>query len=59
MTTARYNVKKFPEPWLQQPPQGWRRYRIKDIAQLSPGFSDPGPELTDQCAVVPVLTTRS
>jgi restriction endonuclease S subunit len=54
MTTAQYNIKKFPESWLQQPPEGWRYYRIKDIAQLSPGFSDPGPELTDQCAVVPM-----
>jgi type I restriction enzyme S subunit len=42
------------EPWIKERPQNWRRFRIKDIAQVSPGFSDTPPAPTEQCAVIPM-----
>jgi restriction endonuclease S subunit len=45
---------KTAEPWLKETPQDWRRFRIKDIAPLSPGFSESAPAPTDQCVVIPM-----
>lgn len=40
--------------WFMEVPQSWRRFRIKDIAQLSPGFSGAVPMPSDPCVVVPM-----
>jgi len=40
--------------WLGSVPDEWQSFRIKDVAQLSPGFSDGTPELTELCTVVPM-----
>jgi type I restriction enzyme S subunit len=42
------------EPWIKETPQNWRRFRIKDISQVSPGFSDTSPAPTEQCVVIPM-----
>jgi len=40
--------------WIGRIPNEWRSFRIKDVTQLSPGFSSKAPQLTDLCTVVPM-----
>ena len=40
--------------WIGRIPNEWRSFRIKDVAQLSPGFSSKAPSLTELCTVVPM-----
>lgn len=42
------------EPWLDAVPADWPASRIRNVAQLSPGFSDGPPEPNEPCAVVPM-----
>lgn len=42
------------EVWLGDTPFQWRPFRIKDVAQLSPSFSNEPPEADELCTVVPM-----
>ena len=42
------------EPWLDKLPMGWTRSRIRNVAKLSPWYSDGQPAATEGCAVVPM-----
>ena len=48
------NVSKKADPWIGDIPQDWNRFRIKDIAEISPGFSDFVPTSNEKCVVVPM-----
>ncbi|MCX7097655.1 MAG: restriction endonuclease subunit S [Methylococcales bacterium] len=38
--------------WLGKIPQRWKPYRIKDVAKLSPTYSEYKPDQDDNCTVV-------
>jgi type I restriction enzyme, S subunit len=40
--------------WLGKIPQGWKQYRIKDVAELSPNYSENKPEPDELCSVIPM-----
>jgi len=40
--------------WLGDIPQGWKQYRIKDVAELSPNYSGNKPEPDELCTVIPM-----
>lgn len=42
------------EPWLDTIPPDWKSSRIRNVAQLSPGYSDGPPENDEVCTVVPM-----
>ncbi len=42
------------EPWLGAVPADWTSSRIRNIAALSPGFSDGAPLSDELCTVVPM-----
>jgi len=42
------------ETWLGFVPHEWQSFRIKDISQLSPGFSSSKPDASELCTVVPM-----
>lgn len=42
------------EPWLNGVPAGWRTSRIRNVAQLSPGYSNGKPTPEELCTVVPM-----
>jgi type I restriction enzyme S subunit len=54
VTAVSHELIKTVEPWIKETPQNWGRFRIKDIALFSPGFSDSPPGPTDQCVVIPM-----
>ena len=41
-------------PWLDDAPGDWTRFRVKDIAALSPSLSEGTPAPTETCTVVPM-----
>ena len=41
-------------PWLDYEPGDWTRFRVKDIAALSPPLSEGAPAPTETCTVVPM-----
>lgn len=47
-------MQKTTESWLSYIPDEWQPNRIKDAAQLSPGFSNGAPDPTELCTVVPM-----
>ena len=42
------------EPWLDAAPEDWPPSRIRNVAQLSPGYSENAPEPHELCTVVPM-----
>lgn len=42
------------EVWLGDVPSQWRSFRIKDVARLSPNFSNGAPEVNELCSVIPM-----
>jgi len=42
------------EPWLGRVPAEWSRSRIRNVADLSPSFSDGVPTVNETCTVVPM-----
>lgn len=40
--------------WIGRVPIKWQSFRIKDVAQLSPRFSNGKPGLTELCAIIPM-----
>ena len=42
------------EPWLGQIPTDWIRSRIRNVATLSPRFSDAPPAADEPCTIVPM-----
>lgn len=40
--------------WIEDIPQGWKQYRIKDVAELSPRYSQEKPDLETLCTVIPM-----
>jgi len=42
------------EPWLNSAPSGWQSNRIRNVAQLSPGYSNGKPMPDDLCTIVPM-----
>jgi len=48
------NLNRATEPWLDTVPAGWRSSRIKNVAQLSPSYSDGPPAPNELCTVVPM-----
>ena len=42
------------EPWLKTVPADWPASRIRNVAQLSPGYSGKPPQSDETCAVVPM-----
>jgi len=45
---------KTNEPWLAATPADWTSSRIRNVAQLSPGYSGRPPRPGELCAVVPM-----
>jgi len=48
------NLVQANEPWLSSVPAKWPSSRIRNIAQLSPGYSASPPKPNEACAVVPM-----
>jgi len=48
------NVVQANEPWLDTVPADWHSSRIRNVAQLSPSYSDGPPTLDELCTVVPM-----
>jgi hypothetical protein len=48
------NLVKANEPWLDSVPANWTLRWIRNIAQLSPGYSDQPPINDELCTVVPM-----
>ena len=42
------------EPWLDAVPADWPSSRIRNVAQLSPSYSDGPPTPDELCTVVPM-----
>ncbi len=42
------------EPWLDTVSDNWPASRIRNVAQLSPGYSDGPPKKDEVCTVVPM-----
>jgi len=42
------------EPWLGTVPADWKQSRIRNVTQLSPGYSGNPPESEELCSVVPM-----
>lgn len=42
------------EPWLGRIPSDWKRTRIRNIADLSPGYSQDPPAPSEMCTIVPM-----
>lgn len=42
------------EPWLDKVPSDWHASRIRNVAQLSPTYSDGEPTPDESCTVVPM-----
>lgn len=40
--------------WIGEIPQDWKRYRIKDVSDLSPTYSDDKPDSEELCTVIPM-----
>lgn len=40
--------------WIGEIPQGWKRHRIKDVAELSPTYSANKPDSEMLCTVIPM-----
>jgi len=40
--------------WIERVPIKWQSFRIKDVAQLSPRFSNGKPGLKELCAIIPM-----
>lgn len=40
--------------WLSETPADWRPFRLKEVARVSPPFSGNGPDVTDDCSVIPM-----
>lgn len=49
-------MQKTNDLWLGSVPTEWQSFRVKDVAQLSPGFSSDAPQLTELCTVIPMET---
>lgn len=48
------SVLRVDAPWLDAPPTEWQRTRIRNVAQLSPNFSQAKPKPDELCVVVPM-----
>jgi type I restriction enzyme S subunit len=48
------NVVPTNEPWLDTVPADWPSSRVRNVAQLSPGYSDGAPASDELCTVVPM-----
>ena len=48
------NVVQANEPWLDTVPADWPSSRIRNVAQLSPTYSDGLPTPEEPCTVVPM-----
>jgi type I restriction enzyme S subunit len=48
------NLVSANEPWLDKVPSDWSASRIRNVAQLSPGYSDGTPGPNEPCTVVPM-----
>ena len=48
------NVVQANEPWLDTVPADWPPSRIRNVAQLSPSYSDGPPTPDERCTVVPM-----
>jgi len=42
------------EVWLGDVPSQWKSFRIKDVARLSPNFSNGMPQINELCSVIPM-----
>ena len=42
------------EPWLGKVPADWGSTRIRNVAELSPGYSNGQPEKNEMCTIVPM-----
>lgn len=40
--------------WLENIPDDWKAFRLKDLIEISPTFSDGGPKNGDKCSVIPM-----
>ncbi len=40
--------------WLDEMPRDWQRSRIRNVAQLSPGYSSTPPATDELCTIVPM-----
>ncbi len=49
-------MQKTNDIWIGSVPKEWQSFRIKDIAQLSPNFSNGTPQKTELCTVIPMET---
>lgn len=54
MISSYQEVQNSDEVWLGDVPSQWTPFRIKDVAQLSPPFSNGAPERRELCAVIPM-----
>lgn len=48
------NVVPVNEPWFDTAPTDWPLSRVRNVAQLSPGYSDGAPAPNELCTVVPM-----
>jgi type I restriction enzyme S subunit len=48
------NVVPANEPWLDSVPADWPSSRVRNVAQLSPGYTDGAPTPDELCTVVPM-----
>jgi len=48
------NMQNTNELWLGFVPREWQYFRVKDIAQLSPSFSNGNPTPNELCTVIPM-----
>lgn len=47
-------AEKNVEPWLEKNAIDWKKSRIKNVAELSPNFSEKSPDVNELCSVVPM-----
>ncbi len=40
--------------WIGAIPQDWQRYRIKDVSELSPTYSENKPDTEEICTFIPI-----
>ena len=40
--------------WIGDTPNGWKYWRLKDVAYLGPSFSSAKPEEFDECTLLPM-----
>lgn len=48
------NLVQVNEAWLDAVPTDWKSSRIRNVVQLSPGYSDYSPKQDELCTVVPM-----